>query len=76
MKINLPDINWNDEIGELFDKITVVTLKDAQDIIRAQQESLNEGFIEGTLEDYELEDYNTNIKHLEALEVIINYFGG
>jgi hypothetical protein len=76
MKINLPDINWNDEMSEVFDKITVLTLKDAQELIRAQQESLNEGFIEGTLRDFELEDYNTNIKHLEALEVVIDYFGG
>jgi hypothetical protein len=73
MPINIP-IEWNDEVGELFDKITLFTLKDALDIVQEQQADLIERL--PNLPEHEAKDYFDGLTQEEALKVVIKYFGG
>lgn len=74
--INL-DVTMMDDVGELFDKITVLTLVDAVDtlesIINRIEQKEEDGEI---LQAYEERDYHEAVHVLEAIRVVIDYFGG
>lgn len=77
MRIELPDINWGDDVGELFDKITVVTLKDLRNTLDADVKRLaSVRKRNGKLNPAEEEDYVENSLMKDKLDHVIKYFGG
>lgn len=73
--INLP-VEFTDEVGELFNKITLLTLKDARETLEMDIARLTDKMSNEDLHDFELEDLNGNMRYLASIDKVIAYFGG
>ena len=73
------EVSWGDDVRDLFDKITLVTLRDVQEVLVESIDDLDKA--RETYEEYRLpqhleDDYNDNHRYLMAVNTIIKYFGG